>query len=264
MQTIITPTDFSDISLNAVNYAADMAMALNANLLILHAIELPINANQPYDESDVAEIEAEQKLNDLKENLVKRTNNKVSVQTKQVVGLIENEIIKICDYKNALAVVMATKGPSLKEHFFMESITVHLSKNLTYPVIAVPSNMKYKPVNKILLATDLENLYSLPVDAIIKIIDAFKAQLEIVHVYNKEDKCEIMVSRMSELTNYLKCLNPQFHFVYNTNVYKGIIDFAKQNNSDIILTIPKKRSFFYKSRSKQLLFNAPITIMTMQ
>ena len=54
MQTIIAPTDFSNISLNAVNYAADMAMALNANLLILHAIELPINANKLYHECDAA------------------------------------------------------------------------------------------------------------------------------------------------------------------------------------------------------------------
>src|ERR1700759_5606022 len=85
------PADFSGISLNAVNYAADMAMALNANLLVLHAIELPINANELYGEPDAAEIEAGQKLNDLKENLVQKINNKVLVQTKQVVGLIERD-----------------------------------------------------------------------------------------------------------------------------------------------------------------------------
>ena len=57
MQTIIAPTDFSDISLNAVNYAADMAIALNVNLLVLHAIELPINVNRLSDEPDAAEVE---------------------------------------------------------------------------------------------------------------------------------------------------------------------------------------------------------------
>jgi len=48
MQIIIAPTDFSDISLNAVNYAADMAMALHAKLLVLHATEIPFNINEVY------------------------------------------------------------------------------------------------------------------------------------------------------------------------------------------------------------------------
>src|SRR5690242_9121463 len=99
MQTIITPTDFSDVSLNAVNYAADMAMHLRVNLLVLHAVEIPLNVSKMYKEPDHVEIEAEEKLNKLKERLIKRTNGKIVVQTKRVNGLIENEIIKICAYK---------------------------------------------------------------------------------------------------------------------------------------------------------------------
>jgi universal stress protein family protein len=220
--------------------------------------------NALHNEPGDYEIEAAQKLASLKAELVKRTNNKVVVHTKLVAGLIETEIIKACDSKNTLAVVTATKGASLKAHFFIESITVHLSRNLKHPVIAVPLNMRYKPIRKVLLATDLENLNTLPITAIIKIINAFTAQIDIVHVYNNEDKFEVMASRVTELTRYLDSLNPQFHFVCNTNVYNGIIEFAKQNNSDIILSFPKQHTFFHKSRTKQLVFNAPFTVMTIQ
>jgi len=34
MKTIIAPTDFSAVSLNAVNYAADMAQDINAELIL--------------------------------------------------------------------------------------------------------------------------------------------------------------------------------------------------------------------------------------
>jgi hypothetical protein len=34
MNVVITPTDFSGVSLNAVNYAADMAAALHMCLLV--------------------------------------------------------------------------------------------------------------------------------------------------------------------------------------------------------------------------------------
>lgn len=262
MQTIITPTDFSNISLNAVNYAADMAAALQANLFVLHTTELPTSSGRSYDEP--ADTGTEEKLNKLKERLIKRTNGEISIQTKQAVGLIEGEIIKMCAYKNPLAVVMATKGASMKKQFFMESITVYLSRNLNYPIIVVPSNVHYTPVNKILLATDLEDLYSMPVEKIKNIVNVFNAKLDIVHIYGKEDKSEIMVSRMTELMRYLDSLNPQFHFLFGRDIYKGIINFATENKSDIILTFPKKHQFFHKSRSKQLVFNASFTVMTIQ
>jgi nucleotide-binding universal stress UspA family protein len=263
MQTIITPVDFSDISINALNYAADMAMNLNANLLVLHAIGLPVEVNKYSDEFTAVEIEAEQKLNNLKKDLLNRTNNKIFVQTKQVVGSIENELIKMCSYKNPLAVVMATQGANMKEHFFLESITVFLSKNLKYPVIVVPPDVHYIPVTKILLATDLENLSDFPVDGVINITAAFNARVDIVHVYKNEDKFDVMMSRMAQLTGYLKKIDPQFHFIYNKNIYSGITDFAEQNNSNIILTVPKKHALFHSSKSKQLIFNAPFTVMAM-
>ena len=264
MQTIIAPTDFSDISLNAVNYAADMALALHAKLLVLHAMELPVNMSRSYTEPTQSEIEIEKELNTLKEAIIKRTNGKIYVQTKQVIGLIENEVIKMSDYKNPLAVVMAIKGTNIKEQFFIGSITVFLAKNLKYPVIVVPQNAHYKTIDKIVLATDLENLYDLPVEKIINIVTAFNAQLDIVHVYKTDDKFEVLAARISELTNYLKILNPHFHFIKSKNVYEAITDFAKKNDADLILTFPKKHAFFHKSESKQLIFNAPFAVMTIQ
>jgi nucleotide-binding universal stress UspA family protein len=38
MQTIVTPTNFSAASLNAVNYAADMACVIGANLSLLNVV----------------------------------------------------------------------------------------------------------------------------------------------------------------------------------------------------------------------------------
>ena len=42
MKTILAPTDFSASSLNAVNYAADLAVSINAKLVLFHAIPFPI------------------------------------------------------------------------------------------------------------------------------------------------------------------------------------------------------------------------------
>ena len=179
-------------------------------------------------------------------------------------GIIEDELIRMCEHKNPLAIVMSTHGEGMHELLFIGSTTVFLSKNLTYPLIIVPAGISFTPITKILLASDLENLNELPLNKITDIITAFKASLDIVHVYNDENKFEVMSSRISELSYHLEKLNPQFHFVKNTNVKDAIIDFAKRNNSDLILTFPKKHAFFHKSKSKQFILHSPVTVMSIR
>jgi len=43
MKTIIVPTDFSPISTNAMNFAADMAVNINASLMLLHVYQVPVS-----------------------------------------------------------------------------------------------------------------------------------------------------------------------------------------------------------------------------
>ena len=43
MKTIIVPTDFSPIATNAMNFAADMAVNINASLMLLHVYQVPVS-----------------------------------------------------------------------------------------------------------------------------------------------------------------------------------------------------------------------------
>jgi hypothetical protein len=64
MKTIIAPTDFSPISYNACLYAAKMALDINANLVLLHVMELPLSvAEFPVTEDIFDEISMEEELN---------------------------------------------------------------------------------------------------------------------------------------------------------------------------------------------------------
>ncbi len=159
---------------------------------------------------------------------------------------------------------MATHGKTFREIFFVSSITVYLSKNLKYPLLVVPAGIRFKPINKILLTTDLENIYELSIEKITKVVTAFNAMLDIAYVYNNEDKFDVMVGRINELSNYLIHLNPQIHLIKSNNVHKAILDFTRANKNDLILTFPKKHSFFHKSESRQLIFYSPAAVMAIQ
>jgi len=58
VKTIIVATDFSATALNAANYAADMALAINADMLLLHVYQLPVSYSEiavPLTEDDIME-----------------------------------------------------------------------------------------------------------------------------------------------------------------------------------------------------------------
>lgn len=258
MNTIITPTDFSPVSLNAVQYAADMAMATKTNLLILHATEMNFGI---HDSPIPDETDNEEKLAALKKDLMKRTAKKIKINTKQVSGIIENELMKICDKKNPFAVVMATHGASLRKLFFIGSITVYLSRNLNYPVIVVPENVQFKPIQKIALATDLKNVDDLPQEKISSVVQAFNAGLHVIHIHNNNE-FNSHSTEVKKIKTHLQSLNPEYHFINNKNVQQGIFSFVEKEKIDMILTFPKKHAFFHNSESKLLIFNSPITVMT--
>ena len=45
MRTIVAPTVFSSVSIYALNYAADLAAAIEADLILLHVVQIPITVS---------------------------------------------------------------------------------------------------------------------------------------------------------------------------------------------------------------------------
>jgi nucleotide-binding universal stress UspA family protein len=262
MKTIIAPTDFSRMSINAVNYAADLSLAINAKLLVLHAVEIPVAAT---DEPLNTETSKEAALIKLKRKLLRRTHDKIKLEVKLVYGTIENELIKMCEYQKPFAIVMATHGDGIVERFFIESATVYLAKNLRYPVLVIPKNARFKPIEKITLASDMKSIYDLPFKKITGITSAFNAKLDVVHV-NKTHSAELSEHSIqsSVLCHHLCQLKPEVHFVKDKNAEHGVTSFAEKNDTDLILIFPRKHGLFHRSDSRQFIFNSPFPVMTIQ
>ena len=264
MKTILAPTDFSEVSLNAVRYAADLAVAIHAKLLILHAVDVPVAVgDMPVAGVSYDELNSETELLRLRKSLLEQTCGKISIEAKQLWGTLENELIKVCGYNKPFAIVMGTHGNALAARYFLESTTVYVAKHFNYPVIVVPQDRSFKPIRKIVLATELKNLDDLPWQQVTSLLNIFGASLHIVHV-NKTDK-EIGENLLKDLfsDHPLKTSDPYFHVVENVNVQKGISLFAEQNDADLVLVVPKKHGLFHKSDSRQFIFYSPVPVMAL-
>jgi len=268
MNTIIAPTDFSAISRNAVNYAAHLAKALNAPLLLLHVVEMPLSvADTPLSAINLDELEerAKTEINFMKEQLIANIGSDLSVTARVTVGSIEQELDNICAVKKPFAIVMGSEGDGEANRFFVGSNTLTAVGNLKYPVFVIPPAARFTPIRHIALATDLNEVYKVPVDELSMLMKIFGASLDIVHIAASEKELPMEVVPAVILENRLKALHATVEFVVNKNTIKGIEEFAGQHHDDVILALPKQHPFFafHKSQAKKLVLHPSLPVLTL-
>jgi len=262
MKTIIAPTDFSSVSYNACLYAAKMAEDLKAKLVLLHVMELPIAvAEFPVTEDVFDEISMEKELKQLQTKLLAETNNKVIIHTKNILGSAEYEIKELCKISKPFAVVMATHTTGLLDRFFLGSTTVYSARHLRYPVLVVPSNAIYKPIKKIALASDLKDIYEIPVQKIEMIVKQFDAELEIFYIGKSEQDINRHTVESLLLDHRLLNLCHHFYFAEDKDIMLSVTSLAKKHETDMILIIPKKHGPFHKSQTKDFVFYSSVPVM---
>lgn len=271
MKTIIVPTDFSPVSLNAVNFAADMAIAIDASILLFHVYNIPVSySDVPVVLVSVEEMKksSEAQLEDLKQKILHVTSGKIKVYAESKMGNTVDELEELCKRIQPFAVVMGAKGKTGLEKVVFGSTTLTAIRHLTWPVICVPSGREYgKGIRKIGFACDFRQVVeTTPVQFIKQMVKEFKAELHILNVDYKEKHFRPETPEQSFLLhNMLEELKPEYHFINHVDIEDGINEFAETNNLDLVITIPKKHKLlegiFKHSSTKDLVFHSHVPVM---
>ncbi|HWR33334.1 MAG TPA: universal stress protein [Chitinophagaceae bacterium] len=271
MKTIIVPTDFSPVSLNAVNFAADMSLAIDASLLLFHVYNIPVSySDVPVVLVSVEEMQksSEAQLDDLKQKILHITSGKIKVYAESKMGNTVDELEELCKRIQPFAVVMGAKGKTGLEKVVFGSTTLTAIRHLTWPVICVPPGREYgKGMRKIGFACDFRQVVeNTPVQFIKQMVKEFKAELHILNVDYKEKHFRPETPEQSFLLhNMLEELKPEYHFINHKDIEDGINEFAETNNLDLVIAIPKKHKLlegiFKHSSTKDLVFQSHVPVM---
>jgi len=273
MKTIIIPTDFSPAATNAVNYGVDMALSIDASVLLLHVYNIPVAyGDVPVALISVDEMKkaAEDNIEGLKRDLQHITSGKLQINTETRLGSVIDELEDLCKEVQPFAVVMGTAGSSAVERTLFGSNTLKAIKHLSCPVICVPIGKEYgNGIRKIGLACDFREVAeTTPVAEIKEIVKEFHAQLFVLNVDHNDKHFEADTPEQSVLLHTaLDEVHPEYHFITDKDVEEGINDFAEKNNLDLVIAIPKKHKLlegiFKKSATKQLVFESHVPVMCM-
>jgi nucleotide-binding universal stress UspA family protein len=272
MKPIIAPTDFSPVSLNAVNYAADMACAMNSDLILMHVCRLPVAYTEiPVTPDTITSLmqEAEGRLSQLKDDISLRIKDRIKISSEIRAGMVISEIGNFAASISPYAIVMGTHGAGSFERIFFGSNTISAMKNLDWPLVVVPPEGKFKTLRKIGLACDLKRVVeTAPVEEIKTLVKQFKAELHVIHVNREDEKTytQEIIEESGLLQEMLNELHPVYDFLNNVNIDEGLSEFSEKNNLDLLVVIPKKHGvfdkLFHKSHTKQLILHAHVPVMS--
>lgn len=259
MKNILVPTDFSDNSLRAVDFAANLAEKAGARLFLVHALTPGV--------SNLLKKRAAAQMGVLKRKLTIVYGKNFNYSSAISEGKLSKVIEAIGKEKNIDFIVMGTKGISNLRKAVFGSNTEKMMETAKCPLMAIPGDYKIKQVMNIAYATD----YSFPEISIVKgiarLAGLFEANLRIVHIIGKAENNPSARGRayfagIKKKINYEKL---SYHFIKSNDIIEGISHFINEYKVDIIsLATHKKlkiKKFLTESITSTMLYDTPVPLL---
>ncbi|MCK9618142.1 MAG: universal stress protein [Lentimicrobiaceae bacterium] len=142
MKNILVPVDFSDLSLEVINKAAEIAFAFKSKIWLIHIASLPpafvgfdmvSPADQTYQDEDLQQQERELQL------LEKHVQDKgLDARALLVKGLIVDSILEQAEKVESDLIVMGSHNHGFFYKTFLGSVSEGVMRKSKIPVLIVP------------------------------------------------------------------------------------------------------------------------------
>lgn len=273
MRTILVCTDFSTSANHATEYACMLATRYNfPRITLYHAyqvvaptIDVPV---MPYVGTELYNA-VERQLTEQATKIGEQTGNDIVVDIRAEERVLGENINDICKEENAELIVTGVSEKSGLERIIVGSNALRLSEAAHCPVLMVPPDAPILPVKRVLLACDLEKVSeATPLDALDKVLETFQAQLVVINVDDgNRHFSPKTVEEIYRLHHVFDKYKPEYAFVENKDIAEGILDYAKEQDISLVITIPRYynflRNLFHKSTTKNLVYNSKLPLLTL-
>ncbi|WP_028296429.1 universal stress protein [Olivibacter sitiensis] len=271
MKNVLIPVDFSEISFAAARYAAGLVSQLHSETIVLYHSYAEVLRDTGFVNTDEQEQEAcMSKLVFMKKRLQKLIPSDVNIELFCDKKTVKKGIQQILKERTVSFIVMGVSG---LEHLDRDdrALGKHTRDIMSIkevPLLVVPRFVKFRPVTKVALSTDLKGIDdNFPTVHIRKIVEQLHAELEIIYVNLPQNKLEGEEKQKASeaLKIYLQGINYSFQILESEDdVPHSVLDFVQQSNSDLLVLVSKDYNFFnrlfHHSVSKRVLEETHIPV----
>ncbi|WP_277480515.1 universal stress protein [Catalinimonas alkaloidigena] len=261
---ILVPTDFSETANNALIYAIDFARQAGAELLLLHAYQLPVPPSYHYPVGYYEAVKPEEfkKAADKRMKILQQDflyAPKVPFECITRLGAATNSIESIATERNVDLLIMGSRKAAGAKAWF-GSVTTHTVKHSMAPVLVIPQEVRFNPPQKLVLATDLLPIQHLKVLDTLKVMARlFKASIEVLHIHPEKEEYTRQQTKFREtLSTYLGDATDIIHLRHE-HVNEGIQQFLDKNQADMLVMLSQQHGLLnqlmHSSKTKYMIFH---------
>lgn len=277
MKAILIPVDFSKSSETAALYAIQMAIETKARIVFFHAYLIPVTAPDVHvGEPVLLEIE-HNFLKDLTEysaSLLGTVKESAQVEFHNEVrpGFIHTQLQDIIKAFNIDIIVMGTKGQSgVLKKIFIGSNAVNVIEKSSVPVLVIPEKSSYKPVRKVVFATNLETPgIQMLIEPLFEWswIHTMELHFLVVIPPGTEMHSSRQLEAYIDLEGAFGHLPHFLEVIEDPNITGAIDTYLHEIKADMLVTIPGKHDFleklFNQSITREMVFHTDIPILCLK
>ncbi|RAR72446.1 universal stress protein [Flavobacterium aciduliphilum] len=271
MKKILIPTDFSKNAEYALKVAAQIARKNNGEIILLHMLELPHQSSDAIGSgTDIPGImffknAAIKKLEDLMDE-----DYLDGLKVSEIIQfeMAFDGILKISQINNVDLIVMGSHGASGYKEMFIGSNAEKVVRNSEVPVLIIKKEEKDFEVKDFVFASDFSEEIKKPFWKVVEFANNFNSTLHLVMINTPNNFLPTSIAEET-MKNFIAPYNiskVQTHIYNETNVEKGILNFANSINADLIGMSTHGRKglshFFNGSISEDLVNHATKPVVT--
>ena len=248
MYKILVPVDFSKKSECAVKIAAQIGKKINSEIHLLHLVELPSGIIDMGAGSNFSIPASMMYLRKVKEKIINL--KKIFFDTDQIIKhaiKFENPFEGIKNYaikNNANLIVMGSKGVSDFEEMIIGSNTEKVVRTSNIPVIVVKTDANKFKFKNLIFASNYDEENKVAFKDFLAFAKKFNSKIHLLKI-NTINNFESSFVTTEKIKNFIKDFDLQRKTIniYNDiSVVKGIINFAKEIDADLIALTTHGRS----------------------
>lgn len=269
MKNILVPVDFSKVSENAADYAAEFARCINAKLILYYVFSPPVPvADVPVVFFDPQEIEKKNmKMLHTLDKKLKTKYGKIETELWNEPGFVVDAITHFTQQHKIDIVIMGVTGAG-KSPGILGSNTTSVMHRIKVPVLVIPQGCEFKKPSTIALACDYKSV--LPDEAIDKFkffAHLFDSKVLLFNVI-KNDELESYQKAAAEvnLENMLSDLEHSIHFSSGNNLPDEINKFIDKHKVDMLVMFPHHynliEGIFHRSATKEMAFLSHVPLLS--
>ncbi len=253
MENILVPVDFSENSKNALEFAQELALYLDAKIKVIHVMRPIVNTEYIQADYDFEkDIQSRiQRLNKFMESQINKevasVLTRTNIKSEVIVGFAMEKIILHAEKTDTDLIVMGTKGQGGVIDALFGSVSSNVSQKSNCPVLLVPKATKFKDFSKIMYASDFESSSNQLLEDIVDISSRFGADIHLVHVHPEQSQHDFELEELI-INQIIETKDPstemKFVTIWDEDIWHGLNVYARDHYMDLMVMVRSKKKFW--------------------